>query len=113
MTFALENTLRGEVPLGSHIEGDLTIDEWLIDGNTFRVSLTTRTQLGARGVRIVGLQLTKTATILFTTFSILLPIIFVTIIAILIIVYVRRSYHARAARTTLPSQFLTTKFPKK
>jgi hypothetical protein len=92
VTFALENTLGGEVPLGSHIEGDLRLHEWLIDGNTFRVSLTTRIQPGARGVKIVGLQLTNTVAILFTTFSILFPIIIITIIAILIIVYVRRSY---------------------
>ena len=113
VTFALENTLGAEVRLGSHIEGDLTIDEWLIDGNAFRVSLTTRTQPEARGVRIVGLQLTNTVSIIFTTLSILFPIIVTTIIAILVIVYVRRSYRVRVARTTLPSPFLTKKFPKK
>ena len=89
VTSAFESSMQGGVPLGSHIEGELWIDEWLVDRNTFRVSLTTRTNPDARGVKIVGLQLTNTASILFSAFQ-LLPIVLITIIALLIILYARQ-----------------------
>ena len=68
VTSVLGRSLREGVPLGSRIEGEVKIDEWLVDRNSFQISVTTRSTLD-RGVKLMELQESDTATMLLDAYQ--------------------------------------------